>query len=290
MSKKADVPTYDFFKKLDSGFNLEYSKLEKAYNPYDASSAHRHDYFEMIIFNDSGGTHEVDFNSHKIKKNSIHFISPGQVHLLRRDKNVTGHVLSFKEDIFLPNQVSVIDTFHFFDPYHGFLLELDKTQKQKIETLVNNFTDEYSSDHQYKSHTLSAYLLILLIEITKIYSLKNNEKKSSSSGHLTDRFRKLVESNFQKIHSVSEYASMLNITPGHLNDTIKKESGKSASEIIHERLILEAKRMLYHSSKSIKEISNGLNYDDPSYFIRFFKTHTDQTPSEFRDQIRNKYH
>jgi AraC-like DNA-binding protein len=60
-------------------------------------------------------------------------------------------------------------------------------------------------------------------------------------------------------------------------------------EIIFDRIILEAKRLLYHSSKSIKEIATYLNYDDPSYFSRFFKTHVQSSPEEFRKQIREKY-
>lgn len=81
---------------------------------------------------------------------------------------------------------------------------------------------------------------------------------------------------------------MLNISAGHLNDVVRKESGKNASAIIHERMILEAKRMLYHSSESIKEIAMNLNYEDPSHFVRFFRQCTGQTPGEFREFSRSK--
>ena len=98
-----------------------------------------------------------------------------------------------------------------------------------------------------------------------------------------------MEQNFRQMKSVAEYAEILNITSGHLNDTVQKEIGKTTSEIIHERIILEAKRLLYHSPKSVKEIAYELLYDDPSYFARFFKTHTQLTPEQFRKRIREKY-
>ncbi|MBK5284203.1 MAG: helix-turn-helix domain-containing protein [Bacteroidia bacterium] len=100
----------------------------------------------------------------------------------------------------------------------------------------------------------------------------------------------LVENNFRQKKSVSEYSEMLNISAGHLNDTVQHETGKTASEIIYERIILEAKRLLYHSAKSVKEIAYELLYDDPSHFNRFFKTHTGRTPEQFRKHIREKSH
>src|SRR4051812_44558324 len=90
-----ELPTYDFFKRLDTPLSIEYCKLEKAYNTYDTSHAHRHDYFEILIFDKTGGSHEIDFVKYPIRQFSLHFLSPGQVHRLRRDKNVTGHVLAF---------------------------------------------------------------------------------------------------------------------------------------------------------------------------------------------------
>lgn len=77
------LPTYDFYKRLHSQVSLEYSRLEKAYNSYDAGHAHRHDYFEIIIFNNTGGKHEIDFNVYPILKNTIHLITPGRFIILK---------------------------------------------------------------------------------------------------------------------------------------------------------------------------------------------------------------
>lgn len=288
MVKNSTVPTYDFFKKLDSKINFEYRKLEKVYTPYDASSAHRHDYHEIILFDKDGGTHEIDFQKHSIKKNSLHFIFPGQVHLLKRNKNVTGHVLAFKEEVFLPNAIPVSTDFFFLSAINSSVLKIDLNTRNKIDPILLNLIDEEKITRTYKEQIISAYLLLFLIEIVNLYEKSPDLKKATATKNIYDQFKRLVDKNILTNHSVAEYASLMNITPGHLNDSIKSETGKNASEQIHERLILEAKRLLYHSTKSVKEISALLNYDDPSYFNRFFKLHTGITPKDFRGNARNE--
>src|ERR1043165_9527343 len=101
MSDSHIIPSYDLYKTLDNALGFEMSNLEESYNVYDASLPHRHSYYEILIFKQSGGTHEIDFTSYPIVANSMHFISPEQVHLLRREKHVTGYVLSFTKEFFL---------------------------------------------------------------------------------------------------------------------------------------------------------------------------------------------
>jgi AraC family transcriptional activator of pobA len=281
MNKRLSIPRYDFYKKLKPDVAFEYSRLEKAYNTYDASNAHRHDYFEILIFNESGGTHEIDFVIYPVKRNTIHFISPGQVHLLRRAKNVTGHVLAFKEEIFLHNSPPLSDIGILRNSFHS-ILSLKKNERKIIDNRLTELLDEYSSIEPLSMQAVSAHLILFLIDIMRIKNKFPENRKNSSSEKIYNSLISLLENNFLLKHSVSEYASMINITAGHLNDSIKNASGKSASQVIHDRIILEAKRMLFHSDKSIKEIANYLGFEDSSYFIKFFKTHTRETPAGFR--------
>ena len=117
MSSKKIIPIYDLYKKLESDKRFEFNKLEESYTPYDAASPHRHNYFEVLYFNESGGKHEIDFNSFSIEANSIHFISPEQVHLLRRENHVTGYVLSFTKEFFNEENAltAIIESLPFFD-------------------------------------------------------------------------------------------------------------------------------------------------------------------------------
>ena len=82
---------------------------------------------------------------------------------------------------------------------------------------------------------------------------------------------------------------MLSITPNHLNDTIKGDTGKTAKEMIHERIILEIKRLMFHSAMSNKEIAYDLNFNDPAYFSRYVRKHLHCSPNDLRNKLREKY-
>ncbi len=295
MAERRIIPTFNIYKTLGSEVSFIFSNLEETYNPYDASSPHRHNYYEILLFLKSGGTHEIDFNVYPIQKNSLHCISPEQVHLLKREPHVNGYVLSFTKEIFLEESTGItfIDRFPFFDnPYAIPVVQMNDVEQQKIIfDIVTKIQSEYLSENQDKDEALYSYLSILLIAVRRMYASENiHGTLVSQRTELTHKFKKLVDKDFRQNKSVSDYAKLLNISAGHLSDTVQKDTGKTASEIIHERIILEAKRLLYHSPKSVKEIAFELNYDNPSYFNRFFKTHAEMTPEQFRKHIREKYH
>jgi len=288
------IPSFDFTKKLEDSLGFSLTKLEESYSGYNARKPHRHKYYEVLYFNGSGGVHEIDFKSYPIKSNSIHFISPQQVHLLQRKNNVTGTVISFKEDFFLDptSAIKFTDQISFLNnPHSSPILQLKKKEQVKeIQALLGKIEKEYFSEHTDKHPALASWLKLFLIQSKRLYLPESQTGTGrTSQSEITRNFKKLIDKQYRKIKSVSEYAQLLNITAGHLNDTIHKDLGKTAGELIHDRIILEAKRLLYHSENSIKEIATELNYEDPSYFGRFFKTHSGSTPDQFRKAIREKY-
>jgi len=294
MSRQEIIPVFDLYKTLDNSLGFEFSLLEESYNPYDATLPHRHNYFEILMFNGSGGNHEIDFNYYAIEKNSLHFISPEQVHLLRREKHVTGYVLSFTKDFFLETSGSdFTDTLPFFGIQGAFPVVRAKDDEQQLQLneIVSKIQSEYFSMNSDKAELLLPFMKVFLITAKRMYAPETIAGKYFySRSEVAQKFKKLVDANFRQNKSVSDYAALLNITSGHLSDTVHKDTGKTAGDIIHERIILEAKRLLYHSPKSVKEIAYELQYEDPSYFTRFFKTHTQLTPEQFREDIRKKYH
>ncbi len=295
MAERKIIPSFDLYKTLDKDQRFEFSLLEESYHPYDASLPHRHNYFEVLVFKESGGTHEIDFKAYPIKKNSLHFISPGQVHVLRREGHVTGYVLSFTKDFFLENipGPDFLENLPFFDnPYASPVTTCDDARLQKhLTEIIVKIQEEYLSGNADKVELIQPYLTIFLLTAKRMHVPDGTKGKTTPlRSENSYKFKKLVEKNFRANKSVAEYAEMLNITSGHLNDTIQKDIGQTASDIIHDRIILEAKRLLYHSPMSVKEIAYDLQYDDPSYFARFFKAHTEMTPEQFRKHIREKYH
>ncbi len=105
---------------------------------------------------------------------------------------------------------------------------------------------------------------------------------SRPSHDLLFQFQELIEKNFATLKTPKEYAALLHITPNYLNSFCKKRSGKSAGELIHQRIVLEAKRLLAHTQLPVAQVAYQLNFSDNSYFGRFFKKHAGLTPEGFR--------
>jgi AraC-like DNA-binding protein len=149
-----------------------------------------------------------------------------------------------------------------------------------IELLLKE--QEKKSIHQ--EEILRSYLNILLMQSNRFYISKNPESLPITNHSVYNRFRILLEKNFTRLHKVKEYAELLNTTEKTLNEHTKKITGKTASDQIYDRIILEAKRLLRHSDLSTKEIAFFLNYQDPAHFNKFFRTQTGKSPGEFKEQ------
>jgi AraC-like DNA-binding protein len=111
----------------------------------------------------------------------------------------------------------------------------------------------------------------------------------STQNKIVKQFHALTDEHFLKRTQVAQYADMLYISPGHLNDVIKMATGRTAKQVIDEKRIMEAKRLLFWGNHSVKEIAGRLNFEDDAYFNRFFKKHTGQSPALFLKYSREKY-
>lgn len=284
------IKSYNFDKALEGGTSFDFQLLEKSYHEYDSSHAHRHNYFEILFFHESGGDHEIDFNVHPVEANSVHLVSPDQIHVLRRGRNVTGYVLAFYADLFLNigQNLDFIDTFHFFQhSYTAPIVHLEGDSLKQLLDVVEKIREEHTSTHENKTEMLALLVFQLLLLLKRCYPKDN---AAPSEGKLTIEFQKLTKQNIHKLSLVSQYANLLCVSAGHLNDTIKRTTGKTAKAIINELKIIEAKRLLFHSKQTIKEIAFHLNFEDASYFNRFFQKQTGVSPLRFRQEIREKYH
>ena len=290
---KASIPSFNLYKKLNSPVHFEFHRLEESYNVYDASHAHRHNYYEILFFEKSGGEHEIDFTSYPIRKNSAHFISPEQVHRLRRKKNVTGYVLSFTEEFFLNDflQSGFIHKLPFFNAHDALpALSFTTAQWKEFSTFLQQLNTELKEASNDKFEIIAVLLTAFLMKCRRWYESTQNSDKPSTHSVLTERFKQLVEKSFSSKKLVADYAAMLNVTAGHLSETVRRDTGKSAGEYLSGRIVLEAKRQLYHSSLSVKEIASALNFEDPSHFSKFFRTKAGMTPEQFRNKTREMYH
>jgi AraC-like DNA-binding protein len=169
-------------------------------------------------------------------------------------------------------------------------------QLQEISVYIDLMYQEFRDDKAQKGLILKNLLNAFIICAGRLVNCQNETAVVNnvvtmdySQNRIVRQFKSLIDENFVNATQVTQYADMLYVTPGHLNDLIKTVTGKTAKQIIDERRILEAKRLLFWGEHSVKEIAGRLNFEDDAYFNRFFKKHTGNTPALFQKQIREKY-
>lgn len=275
----------------DEGSSFMVRRLSR-YDGIDMEERHRHSYYEILLFDRGGGTNMIDFEEYPVQAESIHFISPGQVHALNRNKDTDGYLVTFTKDFMALNggNLSVLNDFPAFAKTAPAMLQASPACFAAIFGLVKFIEQEVKQTPHYKEALLAAYIQALLIKCKAlIIDTVAYRRNDESAQQLIQRFNQLLELHFTKVHKVNEYADQLGLTPNHLSDSLKKISGKTAGELIHQRIMLEAKRLLLHSSLATKEIAYQLGFNDPSYFSRFFKTNTGSSPENFRKEVRHTY-
>lgn len=272
---------------LESKFRMEVLKPDKEGEGIKVEP-HRHDYYHILYVKEGLGKHSIDFKLYEIKPNSIFFVSPGQVHSLEIDKNVEGYVLSFNSAFYLlNNSVQKLLDYPFFHSISNTPVIHLSENDVRIHRTINELHEEYKSPKKGRGNILRALFEVFLIRASRIY---NQPIINPAPTHLTIQLRKfeaLVESHFKEYKMLNDYAEMMYVSPKHLNNMCKKGLNKTVTNLIHERILIEAKRLLLFTDSSIAEISFELGFSDKSYFMKFFKKKTDLTANLYRKQNNN---
>lgn len=258
--------------------------------PLPTDTPHRHTYYEILFIEEGQGFHEIDFHSYSILGSGLHFLTPGQVHLLTFSSSFQGYIVAFSEDFYTfynPGNPP-LSQLPFFQPARRQpILTLSDTEKHYFHNILENMVaDHLNTD---SDQTLIGRYLGLLLQKCAFLTHQNTPVVESSSHtvpELAGRFQELVEKNFREMHEVQQYASQLSVSPDYLSKIIRKFLGISCQEYILDKLLLEAKRLLVFTNLSSKEIAYHIHMDDPSYFSRIFKKKTGLTPNEYREHVR----
>lgn len=163
---------------------------------------------------------------------------------------------------------------------------LDEKEQQKYNTLHEIFIDELETKDNIQAEMLRMLMGRFIIKSTRLLKAKEGiiETPKSSKVDLLRAFNVLVEQHFKEEHSVSFYAVKLFKSPKTLSNNFAKLN-RSPLQIIHQRIVLEAKRLLTYTDKSAKEIAYEIGFDDASHLSRLFKKYTSQSPSEFKKTL-----
>ncbi|MEO5990166.1 MAG: helix-turn-helix transcriptional regulator [Ferruginibacter sp.] len=282
------VKTYQNVNNEIDSISFGISKMEEIYTKRNGrvDEPHRHNYYTVLIINKAKGQHKIDFNSYELSNKQIYFVAPGQVHQVIEEEQSFGFAMTFSNNFLIENSIklSFIESLNLFQNY-GQNPPLIPTENQfeAIEGFSNQIFNLFNSAANMKFLSIGAFLKLLLIECNNICSINPIESDINSSGvDLIRAFKTSVNNNYKKEHSTTFYGNQLHITPDHLNRTVKLKIGKTAKDYIQARIITEAKRLLYFTELSNKEIGYELGFNEPANFSAFFKKHTQVSPSNFK--------
>jgi AraC-like DNA-binding protein/quercetin dioxygenase-like cupin family protein len=277
---------------LDPQFPFALTRFEFMNSLGQADYPHRHDYYEVLYICAGEGTHIIDFESYSIQPPVFHFLSKGQVHFWQLSKPLQGYALLFPEEFLgfpSSNSIRAHDFALFHTVGHAPYLSVGQEHRTMVSGLLEGMEQEFHSKTARSLTVLRAYLHILLTKLHRLYIADQPDENSQATSSLVRQFKQLVSDHFLTEHSVQEYAGRIGISTSHLRDTVKANTGYAPGHFIREKLALEAKRLLAHSDETVAEIGYRLNFEDASYFGRFFKRETGMSPNAFRRQIRQQY-
>ncbi len=254
--------------------------------------AHRHEYFVILWVEEGKGTHFIDFAEYPLENQSVFFISPAQIHLVQPEKTPLGTAILFKPEFL--HLVGLTESFliesGLFHDFDHAPIQLSPNHQQLLAPVCQQLFSIHHQAGPLQQELLAAYLKVFLLHSIQIRTTQLPEANSHSRHQtIICDFRKLLDHNYQEKHKVSDYADAMHLTPNHLNEVIKKNTGKTAKEHIQNRLIMEAQRNALHTDCTLQEITYHLGFKDPAHFSKFFKKHNGMTFQEYRNQVRNIY-
>jgi AraC family transcriptional activator of pobA len=266
---------------------IQFDKMEEP----DVDDIHKHTFYEILWTEKGVSKQTIDYKEYEVLPNSLFFISPNQVHEFEEWKPLKGGTILFTEDFFLLNhnnkdklfELSFLDNF-----YANPCIQLNKKNFSDVKLTIDLIANEQK--RKDKSQIITQSLLhILLAQVQRCIDRETEKPIPKKYLIVFKQFKALLEEHFTENKTAAFFARQLHITAHHLNVITKNVTGKTASEVIRARSILEAKRLLTFTDFTVTEIATQLNYFDSSYFSKLFKAETNKTPAAFKNEMSEKY-
>ncbi|SIQ84935.1 AraC family transcriptional regulator [Pontibacter lucknowensis] len=246
---------------------------------------HKHDFYIILFVTQGQGTHTIDFKTYDVQPGNVFFLTPGQVHSWELSSDADGLIIFFSQEFYAkeyPHRMPF--EFPFFNALlYNPVLRISQAHENTLMPILQLLQQEYRQNGLMRDVALSRYLDILLIELTRIFrpgkAVKGTFAKDLA---LLQQLERLIDLHYKEQQPVSFYAERLHVTPKHLNDVCRNALNKTTKELIQDRTLLEAQRLLVHADLTSSQIAAELGYFDNTYFFRFFKKHIGCTPEQFR--------
>ena len=252
----------------------------------------RNNYFSLIWVQEGSGKIKADFTEYDFDANSLFAFSPYQPYMIASENPVKGIAIYFHPEFFCiykhHKEVSCNGVLY-NNVYQPPFVIVDEPSAATFQMLCDQIKTEMQNPALAQYELLVSYLKIFLITASRLKTQQHpkaaEEVKDNKEPFILQKLKDAIEENFKTKHAPADYAEMLFITPKALAKITKTHFNKTLSSLINERIIIEAKRELYLTDKTVKEIAYELGYEDEYYFSRFFKVNADVSPQLYRDTV-----
>jgi len=288
VSKKDNIAQYHLHKLHPEKLQFEVYDLKEYRNKNidKASQPHSHSYYQIIWFFNKKGTHMVDFETYDIKAHTILFISKDQIHAFDEHLDIEGWLIHFNESFFMHSDVDIFLKYNVFKSQKNPSYTINDETRDTAKTYVNLIREELAQRYRFGYEEIIRFLLkSFLICLERIHRKNDHDSLKMNSQYELQffKFKELIETHYAEGLAVRAYADLLHISSKTLTTITRNVAQKSPSELLADRVILEAKRLLRFTVLQINEIAFRVGFNDASYFVKYFKRHVGLSPSRFRE-------
>lgn len=277
------IPVNYFETRDNAGIEIDKMAISEMIYFTEAKEAHRHDCHSIFFLETGSVTMAIDFNKYTIKAPAVIYMHPNQVHLVTAFKNVTVTSFAITNENLHPEYRQLLEGITPAGP-----ITLKKEALSMVSSIASLCLNLAKRERDKLHHallrdscnTFVAYVISLYLQRAK------PADKLTRYEIITKAFNEKLEQQYGTVKSPAAYAKALNISTPYLNECVKATTGHSVSHHIQQRVILEAKRILYHSDISVKEIATTLGFDDYPYFSRLFTKLVGMSALAFRSKNR----
>ncbi len=252
----------------------------------------RLNYYSVIWVQQGNGHVKADFSEYAFTDNVLFAFTPYQPFMFQVEKEIRGVALHFHPDFFCIHkhqQEVACNGVLFNNIYQPPLVQVDASSGSTFVMVLEQIKAEMQNPALAQYELLVSYLKIFLITASRLktdqQSVQPKTVSDSKEPFILQNLKTYIEQHFKTKHSPSDYADLLHITPKALAKLTKAHFNKTLTDLISERIVIEAKRELYLTNKPVKEIAYELGYEDEHYFSRFFKNNAEISPQMYRETV-----
>ncbi len=252
----------------------------------------RNNYYSIILVSAGSGKLKADFSTYELNGATLMCFAPYQPFMISSKDNLNGIILNFHPDFFCIHQHHkevACNGVLFNNIYQPPLITLTEKDIASFYRIIEQMQAEMQNNELAQYELLISYLKIFLITASRLRINQNpdieNDMIITKEPFVLQNLKDAIEENFKTKHSPAEYADLLNISAKALAKITRNHFNKTLTNMIAERIVIEAKRELYLTSKPVKSIAYELGFNDEFYFSRFFKNNAEVSPQLYRDTV-----